>query len=100
MQVLSVDPNNTDALLILGHIYSDSLLANPPKAVHIFKRVLQLRPSHDEAISSLAMVYARIEQCREATDILDSLSESEVTHNKVAMEVRQACSMQLPLESH
>ena len=92
MQVLSVDPNNADALLILGQIYSDSLLSNPAKAVGIFKRVLQLRPSHDEAISSLAKVYARTEQCREATDILDGLSEKELMHNKVAMEVRQACS--------
>ena len=79
-------------MLILGHIYSDSVLSNSDKAVDIFKHVLQLRPSHDEAIPSLAMAYARTEQCKEATDILDGLSERDLMHNKVAMEVLQVCS--------
>ena len=91
--MLSADPQNVEAMLSLGLIYSDGVLSDVDKAVKLFKEVLCLVPAHEGAVRSLAKLYSVHKRCKEANDILDSLSEKQSLHSKVAMELKQVCSI-------
>jgi len=50
-QAVAMKPRNTDALFALGEVHND--LKNYAKAQELWQKVVQLAPSHQEALSKL-----------------------------------------------
>ena len=54
--VLEDDPQDVAALFLLGSLYTD--MHNHPKAMLLFRQVVQLEPDNSEALNALGYVYA------------------------------------------
>ena len=91
LQVLSADPNNTEALFTLGQLYRETIFSQPGKAIKLFSQVIEEQPTHLEAMLSLAMVYAEEGRCKEAMDMLDKLLKIEPKLAEDAKTILEAC---------
>ena len=91
--MLSSDANNTEALFTLGQLYTESIFSQPTKAIELFSRVIEQRPTHKEAMVFLAKVYTEEGRCKEASDVLESLlrRESKHTSTEAAKKLLEAC---------
>ncbi len=58
-RILSIDPDNISANYLLGTACLET--QQRPKAMQLFKEVLRLQPDNDEALNSLAYMYAEDE---------------------------------------
>ena len=89
--MLSADTNNTRALFILGQLYTESLFSQPTKAIELFSRVLDLQPAHQDAMVSLAKVYAEERRCREALAMVERLLKMDSKHADTAKKILEIC---------
>ncbi|MEH0021483.1 MAG: sulfotransferase [Desulfobacter sp.] len=70
-QALSIDPENTDALIRLGHLYISS--GNWEEAVACFKKTTTLMPAHMESHFSLGVALERLNRFDEAAASYETL---------------------------
>src|SRR4051812_5766032 len=72
-QIVRIDPKGVDEHLLLGRLYryNNELL----KAENEFKTSMQLQPNSEEAVSSLAYLYAEEGDTQKAAQVLNSVPE-------------------------
>ena len=82
LQLLSAEPNNTDALFHLADVYFN--LQNYDKARELHQQVIQLIPTHKGALYKLGWLYYKSENYGKAVGILQRLSEADPDYMDVA----------------
>jgi tetratricopeptide (TPR) repeat protein len=66
-------PNDADTWLMLGRL--QKIATNSVEAEKSYKKVLQLDPDNEDALTGLAMVYMDLGNTKEATDLLRRVAE-------------------------
>ena len=89
--MLSADTNNTRALFTLGQLYTESPFSQPTKAIELFSRVLDLQPTHQATMVSLAKVYTEEKRCREALAMVERLLKMDSKHADTAKKLLEIC---------
>ena len=89
--MLSADANNTEALFTLGQLYTVSIFSQPTKAIELFSHVMELHPTHQEAMVALAKVYTKEGRCKEAKDVVENLLKIDPKQDEAAKKILEAC---------
>ena len=74
--LIRVDPNDTDSLLLLGHLYRVG--SQPKKAEEIFRKVLQTDPGSKVGLANLSEIYIQGGEFDEAIETLTRIPEGEM----------------------
>lgn len=67
------DPQDVDSLIMLGRL--DRVLEDSVDAEAAFKKVLQIDPSNEDAVTGLASVYSDRGDAKDASDLLEKLTQ-------------------------
>lgn len=71
------DPTDTESWLMLGRL--QKLAQNSPDAEKAYKKVLELDPDNEDAITGLAMVYSDLGDNKRATELLQKVAQKSPT---------------------
>jgi len=78
-----VAPNDTDSMLLLGHLYRAN--NQPTKAERVFRKVIQTDPDSRVGLANLAEIYIQQDSFDEAIDALTKIPESEMDSQLLGM---------------
>ena len=72
-KITATDPKDTDSWLMLGRL--DKVAQNSTDAMTAYKKVLELDPDNEEAMTGLATVYADLGDNKAAADLLQKVAD-------------------------
>lgn len=83
-KIVEADPKDSDSWLMLGRL--QKVAQNSVESEKAFKKVLELDPDNEDAITGLAMVYSDLGQNQQAADLLRRLADKNPSvHSLVAL---------------
>ena len=74
-KITAQDPKDSESWLMLGRL--DKVAQNSLEAEKAYKKVIELDPSNEDALTGLATVYADLGQTKEAADLMRKAAEKD-----------------------
>lgn len=72
-RITALDPKDVDTYLMLGRL--QKIAQNSVEAEKAYKKVLEIEPENEDALTGLAIVYADLGNSKEASDLLRRVAE-------------------------